>query len=95
LIFDNTKYILREGAKVSTLVDIRQHKIYFTDYWNRNKSSQKVGVATGGGTIPPPILGGVMGKAPIVHNLKSSKWRHRNRGRLADTVSEFPCLNIY
>jgi hypothetical protein len=42
-MFDNTKYILPEGAKVSTLVDIRQHKIYFTDYWNRNKSSQKVG----------------------------------------------------
>jgi hypothetical protein len=42
-----------EGAKVSTLFDIRQHKRYFTDYRNQNKSSQKVGVAGGGGdTIP-------------------------------------------
>jgi len=31
-----------EGAKVSTLFDIRQHKRYFTDYKYRNKSSQKV-----------------------------------------------------
>jgi hypothetical protein len=43
-----------EGAKVPTLFDIRQHKRYFfTDYRNQNKSSQKVGVAGGGGdTIP-------------------------------------------
>jgi hypothetical protein len=30
LIFHNTKHILREGAKVSTLVDYQQHKTYFT-----------------------------------------------------------------
>jgi hypothetical protein len=29
-----------EGAKVPTLFDIRQHKRYFTDYRNQNKSSQ-------------------------------------------------------
>jgi hypothetical protein len=42
-----------EGAKVSTLFDIRQHKRYFTDYRNQNKSSQKVGVAGGGGDSIP------------------------------------------
>jgi hypothetical protein len=42
-----------EGGKVSTLFDIRQHKRYFIDYRNQNKSSHKVGVAGGGGdTIP-------------------------------------------
>jgi len=42
-----------EGAKVPNLFDIRQHKRYFTDYSNQNKSSQKVGVVGGGGdTIP-------------------------------------------
>jgi hypothetical protein len=42
-----------EAAKVPTLFDIRQHKRYFTNYRNQNKSSQKVGVAGGGGdTIP-------------------------------------------
>ncbi len=40
-----------EGAKVSTLFDIRQHKRYFTHYRNQNKSSQKVGVAGGGGDV--------------------------------------------
>jgi hypothetical protein len=42
-----------KGAKVPTLFDIQQHKRYCTDYRNQNKSSQKVGVAGGGGdTIP-------------------------------------------
>jgi hypothetical protein len=60
-----------EGAKVSALFDIREHKRYFTDYRNQNKSTQKVGVAGWRRRHhSPPILGGVMGKAPIVHNLK-------------------------
>jgi hypothetical protein len=54
-----------EGAKVSTMFDIRQHKRYFTDY--RNQNIPKGGGGWGGDTIP---VGGVMGKAPIVHNLK-------------------------
>jgi len=50
-----------EGAKVPTLLDIRQHKRYFTDYRNQNKSSQKVGVA---GWRRRPH------SSPIVHDLK-------------------------
>ncbi len=30
-----------EGAKVSTLFDIGQHKRYFTDHMNQNKSYEK------------------------------------------------------
>jgi len=61
-----------EGAKVSTLFDIPQHKRYFTNYMNQNKSSQKVGLAGWWRRRhhSPPILDGVMGKASIVHNLK-------------------------
>jgi hypothetical protein len=46
------KQIIPKDAKASTLFGIGQHKRYFTDYRNQNKSSQKVGVAGGGDTIP-------------------------------------------
>jgi hypothetical protein len=62
-----------EGAKVSNLFDIGQHNRYFTDYRNRIKtnSSQKAGVAGWRRRHhSPPVLAGVMGKAPIVHNLE-------------------------
>jgi hypothetical protein len=60
-----------EGAKVSNLFDLGQHNRYFTDYKNQNKSPQKVGVAGRRRRHhSQPVLAGVMGKAPIVHNLE-------------------------
>jgi hypothetical protein len=59
-----------EGAKVSTLFDIQQHKIFY-----RLQEPKQIIPKGGGGwwrkrQHSPPILGGVMGQAPIVHNLK-------------------------
>jgi capsid portal protein len=48
-----TKQITPKDVKVSTLFSIEQHKRNFTDYKNKNKSSQQVGLGGGGrDTIP-------------------------------------------
>jgi len=71
-----------EGVKVSTLFDIRQHKRYFTDYGNQNKSYQK---------MPKFQLCLILDNTKDILQITGTKTNHPKKwGWLVEEETEFP-----